>query len=135
MQLVAEQGRALWRWFPVVVSSHALTTHRANAGFFNSMSPAEQASFEAGIIDVFPGCKLGLSLNDVRSMLAKYKDVSRIQLQEHYRLFLEAVVPVAAEAGVRLAVHPDDPPYSILGLPRIVSCESDIASILSMVDK
>lgn len=99
------------------------------------MSPAEQASFEAGIIDVFPGCKLGLSLNDVRSMLAKYKDVSRIQLQEHYRLFLEAVVPVAAEAGVRLAVHPDDPPYSILGLPRIVSCESDIASILSMVDK
>ena len=99
------------------------------------MSKEGQAAFTTGIIDVFPGCKLGLTLDDIRAMLAKYEHVSRDQLQEHYRMFLEAVVPAAVGAGVRLAVHPDDPPYSILGLPRIVSCERDIVAILQMVER
>ncbi len=103
--------------------------------FFNRLDAEGKARFERAIIDVFPGCKMGLSLADVRALLATYGQIDRKQLQEHFRLFLEAVIPVAEESGVRLAVHPDDPPYSILGLPRIVSCEADVRELLAMVDR
>ena len=55
-------------------------------------------------------------------------------MKENYARFLRAVVPVAEEVGVRLAVHPDDPPFSILGLARIVSTANDVADLFSMVD-
>ena len=67
-------------------------------------------------------------------MLAKYSEIDREKLKENYKYFLSEVIPVCEEAGVRMAVHPDDPPYSILGLPRIVSCEDDIKDILAMYD-
>ncbi len=100
--------------------------------FFNSLNDAERESFERGLIDVFPGTKMGLGIQDIRDMLAKYRDIDKETLKEHYRLFLEAVIPAASEAGVRMAVHPDDPPWSIMGLPRIVSCAEDIRDILAM---
>lgn len=100
--------------------------------FYDSMDPGEREAFEQSIIDVFPGCKLGLSIGDVRHMLEKYQDITPDRLKEHLRLFLEEVIPVAEKAGVKMAIHPDDPPYSILGLPRIVSCEEDLNDILSM---
>lgn len=102
--------------------------------FFDSLSQQEKDEFERSLIDVFPGTKMGLSIEDVRSMLNKYKGIDRMGLKEHYKLFLQAVIPAAAEAGVRMAVHPDDPPWSIMGLPRIVSCEEDVKDLLSMVD-
>lgn len=102
--------------------------------FFDSLSEAEKKEFERSLIDVFPGCKMGLSIEDVRTMLDAYRNIDRGQLKENLRLFLNAVVPVAEAAGVRMAVHPDDPPYSIMGLPRIVSCEEDVKDLLAMVD-
>nr|WP_319777054.1 mannonate dehydratase [uncultured Sphaerochaeta sp.] len=102
--------------------------------FFDSLSDEEKKTFELNLIDVFPGTKMGLSIEDVRAMLAKYDDIDRETLKKHYRLFLEEVIPVAAKAGVRLAVHPDDPPWNIMGLPRIVSCADDIRDLLTMVD-
>ena len=102
--------------------------------FYESMDAEEREIFCKRVIDVFPGCKLGLSIEDMRKMLAKYDSITREVLKENYKLFLEEVIPVAEEAGVVLAVHPDDPPYSILGLSRIVSCEEDIKDILQMVD-
>lgn len=102
--------------------------------FFESMTVEEAAAFERSIIDVFPGMDFGFTIQDVRTMLAKYDDISREQLKAHFKLFLEAVIPVCETAGVRMAVHPDDPPYSVLGLPRIVSCEADVKDLLAMVD-
>ncbi len=102
--------------------------------FFDSLSETEKKAFEKSLIDVFPGCKMGLSIEDVRTMLDAYRDIDRKQLKENLRLFLNAVIPVAETAGVRMAVHPDDPPYSIMGLPRIVSCEEDVKDLLAMVD-
>lgn len=102
--------------------------------FFDNLDEAGKRAFERSLIDVFPGCKMGLSLEDVRTMLARYRDIDRQQLKENLRLFLESVIPVAEEAGVRMAIHPDDPPYSILGLPRIVSCEDDVKDLLQMID-
>jgi len=102
--------------------------------FFESMSDKERSCFEKTIIDVFPGCRLNLSIEDVREMLSRYSNIDRYRLKDHMKLFLKEVVPAAEEAGVRMAVHPDDPPYPILGLPRIVSCEEDIKDIVSFHD-
>ncbi len=95
--------------------------------------PARQA-FVQGIIDVFPGTKLGLTIDDVRRMLARYADVDAAAMKANYARFLQAVVPAAESAGVRLAVHPDDPPFPVLGLPRIVSTADDVADLLAMAD-
>jgi mannonate dehydratase len=102
--------------------------------FFDGLSEAGRKNFERSLIDVFPGLKMGLSIEDVRNMLGAYSDIDRKQLKENYKLFLAAVIPVAEAEGVRMAVHPDDPPFSILGLPRIVSCDEDVKDLLAMVD-
>ena len=102
--------------------------------FFEGMSEAETKEFERALIDVFPGVSLGFTIQDVRDRLANYVDISRDRLKEHCMLFLQAVIPVCEEAGVRMAIHPDDPPYAVLGLPRIVSCEEDVRDIVMMYD-
>lgn len=99
--------------------------------FFNALDTAGQAAFERKLIDMFPGCKMGLNLDVLRDMLKAYANIDAQQLKEHLSLFLKTVAPVADAAGVRLAIHPDDPPMPILGLPRIVSTEQDLADILS----
>ena len=83
---------------------------RAAEAFVHSLDAAGRAAFERSIIDVFPGCRMGLTLDDVRAMLATYDHIDAARLKEHYYRFLAEVAPVAEAAGVRLAVHPDDPP-------------------------
>ncbi|MDD3194456.1 MAG: mannonate dehydratase [Paludibacter sp.] len=69
-----------------------------------------------------------------RELLARYKGVDKNQLRANLKYFLEEVVPVAGQYGIKLCVHPDDPPYPVLGLPRIVGNEEDIAWVLNAVD-
>ncbi len=102
--------------------------------YWTSISSAEQTAFTQQTLDLFPGVRLGLTVEDFRAMLARYAAIDATRLREHLRLFLEAVVPTAEAAGVRLAIHPDDPPFSVLGLARIVSTEADLQQVLAMVD-
>jgi mannonate dehydratase len=102
--------------------------------FFDRLDAAGKLAFEQSIIDVFPGVRLGLAIADVRRMLAHYRGMDNDSLKEHLRRFLAAVIPVCEESGVRLAVHPDDPPFPLLGLPRIVSTEEDVRDLAGMVD-
>jgi mannonate dehydratase len=102
--------------------------------FWDAQTESARAAFTQQTLDLFPGARLGLTLEDFRAMLARYATIDAVQLREHLRLFLEAVVPDAEAAGVRLAIHPDDPPFPVLGLPRIISTESDLRSVLEMVD-
>ena len=67
-------------------------------------------------------------------LLALYEGIDKVQLRENMKYFLEKVIPVAEEYGVNLCVHPDDPPFSVLGLPRIVTSEEDIDWFLNAVD-
>ena len=106
----------------------------AAAAYWQSLAAAARAAFVTGLTDVFPGCKLGLSLDDLRRMLAAYAHLGRDGLKANLARFLRHVIPVAEEVGVRLAIHPDDPPFPILGLPRILSTEQDVADLLVMVD-
>ena len=81
-----------------------------------------------------PGSTESLSLDDVRAHLDEYGAITPEQLRAHFIAFLEEVVPVAEDLGLRLCCHPDDPPFALLGLPRIMSTEADYATIMDAVD-
>ena len=102
--------------------------------WWTSLDTAGRDVFIQSIIDVFPGTKMGLTIDDIRRMLARYADIDPAGLKKNLARFLQAVVPTAEEVGVRLAIHPDDPPFAVLGLPRIVCTAEDAADLLAMVD-
>lgn len=101
--------------------------------YYESLTDAQRKELETNIIDNFPGFK-GVTIEHIRKMLAKYDNIDRAQLKEHLRLFLSEVVPVAEQCGSRMVIHPDDPPFPVLGLPRIFSHKEDIKDLLEMVD-
>jgi mannonate dehydratase len=80
-----------------------------------------------------PGSTESMTLDDVRAHLAEYGEISAERLRQHFVDFLSEVVPVAEEVGVRLCCHPDDPPFALLGLPRIMSSAADYKAILDAV--
>ncbi|HEV2670748.1 MAG TPA: mannonate dehydratase [Gemmatimonadales bacterium] len=81
-----------------------------------------------------PGWAAAYGAAELQALLAAYRDVNAEQLWEHLAYFLERVVPVAAQAGVRMAIHPDDPPWPIFGLPRIICRERDLVRLVGLVD-
>ena len=80
-----------------------------------------------------PGSDDSFTPELVLTELKKYEGIDAKKLKEHLFYFLKEVVPVAEECGVKMAIHPDDPPYSVLGLPRIMSTEADAAAMLEAV--
>jgi mannonate dehydratase len=104
------------------------------AAWWAGLDGEARDGFVRTIIDVFPGVKWALSLDDIRAMLAKYDGIGPDGLRKNLARFLEAVIPVAEDVGVRMAIHPDDPPFSVLGLPRIVSTASDVEAIFQMAE-
>ena len=81
-----------------------------------------------------PGWATAYDAPSLSGLLAEYKEVSDEQLWENLSRFLEHVIPVAEESGVRLAIHPDDPPWPIFGIPRVITSESAIDRLLQIVD-
>jgi mannonate dehydratase len=95
--------------------------------------PARQALADA-ITMGLPGSTETMDLARVREHLAEYGTISPDRLRQHFIDFLDQVVPTAEEVGVRLCCHPDDPPFPLLGLPRVMSTADDYALILDAVD-
>ena len=81
-----------------------------------------------------PGWDASYKAEELKKLLAEYKDVSEETLWSHLEYFLKAIIPVAVEAGVKMAMHPDDPPRPIFGLPRIVKNRDDLARLTAIVD-
>jgi mannonate dehydratase len=98
------------------------------------MGEEEQSELVETILAGLPGAEEGYTLQNFQEVLDTYKGITADDLQEHLIYFLQKIIPVAENSGVRMAIHPDDPPYSILGLPRVVSTESDYQELLSAVD-
>ena len=99
-----------------------------------AMGDADVKRLTRTIIAGLPGSEASYTVERFRDALATYADVGDHELRQNLYTFLREIVPVAESAGVRLSIHPDDPPYPILGLPRVVSTESDARALLAAAD-
>ena len=110
--------------------------HRARAAHlrFNSMSEGRRQDLEHTIIAGLPGAEASYNRETIRSLIAEYEGTTTDDLCGNLITFLREVIPVAQEKGVRLAIHPDDPPWSLFGLPRVVSTREDVRAILTSCD-
>ena len=80
-----------------------------------------------------PGWDASYKKEDLKALFEAYSRLTEEDLWENLRYFLEAVIPVAEESGVNMAIHPDDPPWNIFGLPRIITCEANLDRFLKLV--
>jgi len=78
-----------------------------------------------------PGTKDVLTLDQFKGHLEKYKGIDAIKLKENLAWFLQAIIPDAEKLGIKMCIHPDDPPFPILGLPRVVSTENDLLDVVN----
>jgi mannonate dehydratase len=101
---------------------------------YEGMSEVRRNDLERTIIAGLPGAEASYTRAALLSLLSEYKDITADELRAHLIEFLQEVVPVAEELGVRLAIHPDDPPWSLFGLPRVVSTAEDVRAILASID-
>jgi mannonate dehydratase len=101
--------------------------------WFDRSSQSDRATLLASIMAGLPGAFDRYDVPRLRLMLDRYKEISRDVLRENLARFLREVIPTAEEIGMRLAIHPDDPPRGIMGLPRIVSDADDLRFITSCV--
>lgn len=100
---------------------------------YKEMSEEERSVLFNHMMLGLPGSDIAFTPEIVMGELEKYKDISAAALKEHLFYFLHEVVPVAEEVGLSMAIHPDDPPYPVLGLPRIMSTEQDVVDMVNAV--
>jgi mannonate dehydratase len=107
---------------------------RAAQARFHAMPEADRDRLEQIIIAGLPGAEATYDRETIRNLIAEYRGVTAEQLRSNLVSFLREVVPVAQENGVRIAIHPDDPPWPLFGLPRVVSTAGDVRAIFSACD-
>lgn len=103
---------------------------KAKARFEAMTGEEQQTLFRNGLLGL-PGSDEAFTPAQVLNALTTYHGIDAARLKQHLFYFLHKIVPVAEECGLRLAIHPDDPPYPVLGLPRIVSTAQDIKELLA----
>ncbi|AWN14897.1 mannonate dehydratase [Salinisphaera sp. LB1] len=119
---------------PGAANDYDSADRAAAKAHFDALDGSARQRLADNITAGLPGADAGYDLTGFRQAIAAYRGIGHAGLRENLRYFLERVVPVAEAAGVRLAIHPDDPPRPLFGLPRIVSCADDARWILGAVD-
>src|SRR6202030_1928613 len=107
---------------------------RAARERYASMSEKRKDELERTIIAGLPGAEASYTRETIGRLIAEYESVTPGELRNSLIAFLREVGPVAQELGVRLAIHPDDPPWSLFGLPRVVSTAEDVRAVFAACD-
>jgi mannonate dehydratase len=101
---------------------------------FATMTEARKKDLEHTIIAGLPGAEASYNRDTIRNLIAEYHGMTAADLRANLVAFLREVAPVAEELGLRLAIHPDDPPWSLFGFPRVVSTADDVRAIVAGCD-
>ena len=100
---------------------------------YDSLTETQKQGLFTNTLLSLPGTDEAFTVEGVLNALETYKNIDETQLRKNLFFFLEQVIPVAESAGIKMAIHPDDPPFSIFGLPRIVKTEADAQAIVDAV--
>ena len=100
---------------------------------FEKLSASDIQRISDNMLKGLPGSEEGYSMEEFKAMLSTYTGIDADQLRSHLVQFLEEIIPLAEKLGIRMCIHPDDPPFTLLGLPRIMSTQSDYQFIFDQV--
>ncbi|MDF4221587.1 mannonate dehydratase [Maribacter sp. M208] len=119
---------------PGAEDTYTETQKNAAKAYFQKLSEADKNKLIGNIIAGLPGAEEGYTLEEFNEILATYDAIGPKELKNNLFEFLSEIIPVAEASGIRMCIHPDDPPFPILGLPRVVSTEQDIVDLYKAVD-
>jgi mannonate dehydratase len=115
------------------IKDYTSTQIEAAKKWFASTSDQEKMQVQLNMIKGLPGSEESFTMEAFRTALKTYDGIDALKLRSHLIYFLQNIIPVAESCGVKMVIHPDDPPFPILGLPRVVSTASDMDAIFNAV--
>ncbi len=118
---------------PGAEKTYSVEQKEAAKAYLDGLTDDQKTTLIQNIIAGLPGAEEGYTLEQFQTILDTYKDIDAKKLRENIVLFLKEIIPVASQNEVLMCIHPDDPPYPILGLPRVVSTEDDYAYLFAQV--